>query len=144
MRHFHSFLIELNKINFCLKHINLKKSNPEKDLEPNDPDSDYNKLDDDSLSSATATENLVIKNTVNNISEISNVNAIEIDNVSENNEMEPLFVWDESAFVKAKTLADEKECNYDDKIEWEDLDYESSEIALSTIKLTESLNYLLE
>ncbi|CAG8457518.1 4425_t:CDS:2 [Gigaspora margarita] len=96
------------------------------------------------MSSVTATENLVIKNTVNNISEISNVSTSEMDNVSENNEMEPLFVWDESAFEKAKMLADKKECNYDDEIEWEDLSYKSSETASLTIQSTESLNYLLE
>ncbi|CAG8469918.1 15108_t:CDS:2, partial [Cetraspora pellucida] len=109
-----------------------------------DPDSNYNMLNDDSISSVTVIENLVIENTGNDISEISNVNASEIDNVSKNNEIEPLFVWDESAFEKAKMLADEKECNYDDEIEWEDLDYESSEIVLSTIQSMESLNYFLE
>ncbi|CAG8840948.1 32125_t:CDS:2, partial [Gigaspora margarita] len=42
--------------------------------------------------------------TVNNISEISNVSTSEIDN-------------DESAFEKAKMLADKKECNYNDEID---------------------------
>ncbi|CAG8836190.1 30286_t:CDS:2 [Gigaspora margarita] len=53
---------------------------------------DYNILDGDSLSSATATENLVIENIVN-----------EINNVSK---MEPLFVWNELAFKKAKHFSE--------------------------------------
>ncbi|CAG8705302.1 6422_t:CDS:1, partial [Dentiscutata heterogama] len=100
----------------------------EEEFDLRDPDSDYNILDDDSISSATATESL----------------ANEINNVTENNEMEPLFVWDELAFEKAKMLANEKECNYDNEIEWDDLDYESLETASLTTQSTESSNYLLE
>ncbi|RIB15271.1 hypothetical protein C2G38_2319933 [Gigaspora rosea] len=50
----------------------------------------------------------------------------------------------ESALEGAKLLANEKESNYDDDIEWEDLDYESSEIASVTTGSTEGSKYLFD
>ncbi|CAG8649668.1 16385_t:CDS:2, partial [Gigaspora rosea] len=91
-----------------------------------DPDSDYNILDDDSISFATATENSSVINNANKINEIN------------------LFTLDESALEGAKLLANEKESNYDDDIEWEDLDYESSEIASVTTGSTEGSKYLFD
>ncbi|KAF0539421.1 hypothetical protein F8M41_007069 [Gigaspora margarita] len=61
-----------------------------------DPDSDYNILDDDSISSVTATENSGVGNIVINI---NNNNDNEIN----------LFTLDESALERAKLLANEKE-----------------------------------
>ncbi|KAF0402728.1 hypothetical protein F8M41_009392 [Gigaspora margarita] len=50
----------------------------------------------------------------------------------------------ESALEGAKLLANEKESNYDNDIKWEDLDYESSEIASVTTGSTEGSKYLLD
>ncbi|CAG8752673.1 14310_t:CDS:2, partial [Gigaspora margarita] len=88
----------------------------EKKINIHDPDSDYNILNNDSISSAIATENSSVINNVNKINKIN------------------LFMLDELALEGAKLLANKKE---------KDLDYESSEIASVTTGSTEGSKYLL-
>ncbi|CAG8666459.1 5086_t:CDS:2, partial [Dentiscutata heterogama] len=94
-----------------------------------DPDSDDYDTFDDSISSITVAESLTSEDAIIN-------KSIEIQ----------LFTWNELAFEQAQILANKKENNDDYEIEWEDLEYESSETASYITESTENegLDYFID